>query len=91
VTSIEEFSSIDTVPFSIRCLEGNVMHTSAEILDFIKELRLARFFVLVTLADCAPCMDLREDVVAGALVGLDVLMLTTQTDLSSDNGQAIST
>lgn len=63
---------------------GNTMYTSDQVLDFINKLQAERFFVLVTLADCVPCSELKTDLSGGALEGLNVLMLATEVDFSRD-------
>jgi hypothetical protein len=59
--------------------------TSESILKLIQEPRDARFFVLVSLEGCKPCTALHDDIKEGALDGLNIVMHSVQTDLSSDD------
>jgi hypothetical protein len=59
--------------------------TSRFILKLIQEPRDARFFVLVSLEGCKPCTALHDDIKEGALDGLNIVMHSVQTDLSSDD------
>jgi hypothetical protein len=66
------------------------MHLTSKVLfELVKEPRNARFFAVVSLAGCKPCAALHNDLEAGALEGLDVVLHSVQTDLSNEDDLAL--
>lgn len=57
------------------------MFNSTQALEFMKKNEGQKFFILLMLADCAPCSLLKDDISGGALKDLGVELFMTELDL----------
>jgi hypothetical protein len=65
------------------------MFNSTQALEFMKKNEGQKFFILVMVADCAPCSLLKDDIIGGALKDLGVELRMTELDFLAESDSVL--